>query len=70
MVSGDTSSLHILTNNLLDMPVEPLLQLDLVFRLLTPLLGACTYMAAAGAFFIMDPITPLIIEDVPQVLLV
>ena len=69
LVSGDTSSLHILTDSLLDMPVEPLLQLDLVFGLLTLLLGSCTYMAAAGAFFIMDLIMPLI-EDVPQVPLV
>ena len=28
------------------------------------------YMAAAGVFFVVDPITPLIIEDVPQVPLV
>ena len=69
LVSGDTSSLHILADSLLDMPVEPLLRLGLVFRQLTLLLGACMYTAAARAFFIVDPITPLI-EDVPQVPLV
>ena len=46
------------------MSVKPLLQLGLVFGQLTLFLGASTYMAAAGAFFIMGPITPLI-EDVP-----
>ena len=52
------------------MLVKPLLQLVVVFWLLTLLLGACVYMAAAGVFFIVDPITTLFIEDVPQVPLV
>ena len=68
-MSGDTSGLHVLTNGLLDVLVKPLLQLGIVFRLLMLLLRACMYMAAAGAFFIVDPITPLIMKDVPQVAL-
>ena len=56
-------------NGLLDLLVQPLLQLVLVFRLLTLLLGPFVYMAAAGTFFVVDPITPLVIEDVPQILL-
>ena len=52
------------------MLVKPLLKLVVVFRLLTLLLGASVYMAAAGVFFIVGPITPLIIEDAPQVSLV
>ena len=64
LVSDNTSSLHILADSLLDMPVDPLLQLGLVFGQLTLLLGACKYMATARAFFIVEPITPLI-ENVP-----
>ena len=39
----------------------------LVLWLLTLLLGAFVDMVAAGAFFVVDPIMPLIIKDVPQV---
>ena len=66
LVSSNTSGLHILADGLLDMPVKPLFHLCLVFGQPTLLFGVCTYTAAAGAFFIVDPITPLS-EDVPQV---
>ena len=68
-VWGDASDLHILVNGLLDLLVQPLLQVVLVFRLLALLLGSFMQMVAAGAFFVVDPITPLVIEDVPQILL-
>ena len=69
-MSGDTSGLHVLTNGLLDVLVKPLLQLGIVFSLLALLLEAYMYMATTRAFFIVDPIMSLIIEDVPQVPLV
>ena len=52
------------------MPVEPLLELLLVFWYLALLLWPFMHMATAGVFFVVDPVTPLIIEDVPQVSLV
>ena len=67
-ISGDASDLHILPNGLLGMLVKPLLQVVFVLWLLMLLLGSFMYMAAAGVFFIMDPITPLVIEYVPQIL--
>ena len=70
LVSGDTSSLHILADSLVDMLVNPLLELLVIFWYLALLLWPFMHMAAAGVFFAMDPITPLIIEDVPQVSLV
>ena len=70
LVSGDTSSLHILANSLLDLPVDPLLELLLVFWYPPLLLWLYMLVAAAGVFFSVDPITHLIIEDVPQVSLV
>ena len=50
------------------MIVKPLLQVALIFWLLTLLLGAFVQMDATGAF-VVDPVTPLVIEDVPQILL-
>ena len=67
LVSGDTSSLHILTNSLLDLLVNPLLELLFVFWYPPLLLWLYMLVAAAGVFFSVDPITPPIIEDVPQV---
>ena len=67
LVSGDTSSLHILANSLLDLPVNPLLELFFVFWYPPLLLWLYMLVAAAGVLFSVDPITPLTIEDVPQV---
>ena len=65
LVSGDTSSLHIQANSLLDLLIDPLLELLLVFWYPPLLLWLYMLMAAAGILFSVDPITPLIIEDVP-----
>ena len=62
---GDTGSFHILADSLLD-----LLELLLVFWYLALFLWPFMHMATAGVFFSVDPITLLIIEDVPQVSLV
>ena len=51
------------------MLVKPLLQLVVILWLLTLLLRAFVYMVAAGVFYVVDPITPLIIKDVPQIYL-
>lgn len=67
MVSSDTSSLHIQANGLLDLPVDPLLELLFVFWYPPLLLRLHTLVAAPGVLFSADPITPFIIEDVPQV---
>ncbi|KAJ8624789.1 hypothetical protein MRB53_033319 [Persea americana] len=48
----------------------PLLELLFVFWYLTLLLWLFMHMAATGVFFSVDPITPLIIENMPQVPLV
>ena len=63
-ISGDASDLHILPNGLLDLLVKPFLQVALTLRLLALFLGFFMQMAAAGAF-IIDPVTPLVVEDVP-----
>ena len=49
------------------MLVEPLLELLVVFWYLALFLRAFMYMATVEVFFAVDPITPHIIEDVPQV---
>ena len=67
LVSVDTSSLHIQADCLLHLLVDPLLQL-LIFRDLALLLRPFVHVAAAGAFFSLVPVTPLTVEDVPQVL--
>ncbi|XXG88873.1 hypothetical protein AAC387_Pa12g1020 [Persea americana] len=67
LVSGDTSILHILASGLLDLLVNPLLKLLLVFWYPPWLFWLYMPMVAARVFFSVDPITPLIIEDVPQV---
>ena len=67
-VLGDASDLHIFPNRLLDLLVKPFLQVALTLLLLALLLRFFMQVAAAGAF-IIDPVTPLVVEDVPQILL-
>ena len=55
LVSGNTSGLHILTNSLLDLPVDPLLELLLVFWYPPLLLWLYMLVAAARVFFSVDP---------------
>ena len=66
LISVDTGSLHVLTDRLLHLLVDPLLQL-LIFRDLALLLRPFVHVAAAGAFFSLVSVTPLTVEDVPQV---
>ncbi|XXG87666.1 hypothetical protein AAC387_Pa11g2297 [Persea americana] len=64
LISSDASDLHILPNRLLDMLVKPFLQVALILRLLALLLGFLVQMTAARAF-IINLVTPLVIEDMP-----
>ena len=63
-ISGDANDLHILPNRLLDLLVKPFLQVALILRLLALLLGFFVHMAVARAF-IINSVTPLIVEDMP-----
>ena len=67
-LSGDASDLHILTNRLFDLLVKQLLQVAFTLWLLALLLGFFVQMAASQAF-IINSVTPLVIEDMPLILL-
>ena len=64
MILGDASDLHILQNRLLDLLVKPFLQVALTLWLLARLIGFFFQMAAARAF-IINSVTPLVIEEMP-----
>ena len=66
LVSVDASSLHIPADSLLHLLVDPLLQL-FILRPLALLFWPFVNVTAAGAFFSLVSVTPLTVEDVPQV---